>query len=110
MQLKTISAEFVETMEGIENDTWMVWEESSINRLGLPKEQTSAMLKEETQEDYKAEETFAIVGLAEAVDGGIEVANEDELEEAGITHDAEESRTKIRLWIVLLFFLLQSKD
>jgi len=110
MQLKTISAELVETMEGIENDTWMVWEKSSIDRLGLPEEQTSAMLKEETQEDYKAEETSAIVGLAEAVDGGIEVANEDELEEAGITHDAEESRTKIRLWIVLLFFLLQSKD
>jgi hypothetical protein len=89
-----IYAELVETMEGIENDTWMVWEESSINRLGLPEEQTSAMLEEETQEDYKAEETPVVVGLAEAVDGGIEVANEDELEEAGITHDAEESRAK----------------
>jgi hypothetical protein len=98
-------------MEGIENDTWMVWEESSIDRLGLPEEQTSAMLEEETQEDYKVEETSVVVGLAEAVDGGIEVANEDELEEAGITHDAEESRAKIRLWkLVLLFFLLQSKD
>jgi hypothetical protein len=98
-------------MEGIENDTWMVWEESSIDRLGLPEEQTFAILEEETQEDYKVEETFAVVGLAEAVDGGIEVANEDELEEAGITHDAEESKAKIRLWkLVLLFFLLQSKD
>jgi len=29
------------------------------------------------------------------VDGGIEVANEDELEEVGITHDAEESRAKL---------------
>jgi hypothetical protein len=53
------------------------------------------MLEEETQEDYKAEETPVVVGLAEAVDGGIEVANEDELEEAGITHDAEESRAKL---------------
>ncbi len=45
------------------------------------------------------------------MDGQIEVANEDEFEEAGITHDAEESRAKIRLWkLVLLFFLLQSKD
>ncbi len=90
-----IYAELVETMEGIENDTWMVWEESSIDRLGLPEEQTSAMLEEETQEDYKAEETPVVVGLAEAVDGGIEVANEDELEEAGITYDAEESRAKL---------------
>jgi hypothetical protein len=38
MQLKTISTELVETMEGIENDTWMVWEESSIDRLGLLEE------------------------------------------------------------------------
>jgi hypothetical protein len=68
------------------------------------------MLKEETQEDYKAKETSAIISFAEAVDGGVEVANEDELEEVGITHDVEESKTKIRLWIVLLFFLLQSKD
>ncbi|CAK9870004.1 unnamed protein product [Sphagnum jensenii] len=90
-----ICAELVETMEGIENDTWMVWEESSIDRLGLPEEQTSAMLEEEIQEDYKAEETPVVVGLAEAVDGGIEVANEDELVEAGITHDAEESRAKL---------------
>ncbi len=45
------------------------------------------------------------------MDGGIEVANEDELEEAGITHDVEESKAKIRLWkLVLLFFLLQLKD
>jgi hypothetical protein len=45
------------------------------------------------------------------VDEGIEVANEDELEEAGMTHDAEESRAKIRLWkLVLLFFPIQSKD
>jgi hypothetical protein len=80
-----IYAELVETMEGIENDTWMVWEESSINILGLPEEQNSAMLEEETQEDYKAKETPVVVGLAEAVDGGIEVANEDELEEVGIT-------------------------
>jgi hypothetical protein len=90
-----IYAELVETMEGIENDTWMVWEESSINRLGLPEEQNSTMLEEETQEDYKAEETPIVVLLAEAVDGGIEVANEDELEEAGITHDAKESRAKL---------------
>jgi hypothetical protein len=89
-----IYAELVETMEGIENDTRMVWEESSIDRLGLPEEQTSVMLEEETQEDYKAEETPVVVGLAEAVDGGIEVANEDELEEAGITHE-EESRAKL---------------
>jgi hypothetical protein len=106
-----ISVELVETMEGIKNDTWMVWEESSIDRLGLPEKQTSAILEEETQEDYKVEETSAVVGLAEAVDGGIEVANEDELEEVRITHDAEEFRAKIRLWkLVLLFFLLQSKD
>jgi hypothetical protein len=90
-----IYAELVETMEGIENDTWMVWEDSSIDRLGLPEEKTSAIFEEETQEDYKAEETPVVVGLAKAVDGGIEVANEDELEEAGITHDAEDSRAKL---------------
>ncbi|CAK9237235.1 unnamed protein product [Sphagnum troendelagicum] len=53
------------------------------------------MLEEETQEDYKAEETPVVVGLVEAVDGGLEVTSEDELEEAGITHDAEESRAKL---------------
>ncbi|CAM6042100.1 unnamed protein product [Sphagnum compactum] len=104
-----IYAELVETMEGIENDIWMVWEESSSDRLGLPEEQTSTMLEEETQEDYKAEETPVVVGLAEAVDGGIEVANEDELEEAGITHDAEESRAKLIGTIKELVDLAQDK-
>jgi hypothetical protein len=43
------------------------------------------------------------------VDGGIEVANEDELEEAGITHDAEESRAKLIDTIEVLVDSAQDK-
>jgi len=90
------SADLVEATSGMENQTQLVSKEPPVDTsLGLPKEQTSAMLEEETQEDYKAEETPVGVGLVEAVDGGLEVASEDELEEAGITHDAEESRAKL---------------
>ncbi len=90
------SADFVEAISGMENHTQVVFKEPPVDtRLGLPEEQTSAMVGEETQEGYKVEETPVVVGLAEAVDEGIEVANEDELEEAEITHDAEESRAKL---------------
>jgi hypothetical protein len=90
------SADLVEATSGMENQTQLVSKEPPVDtNLGLPEEQTSAMLEEETQEDYKVEETPVVVGLVEAMDGGLEVASEDELEEAGITHDAEESRAKL---------------
>ncbi len=90
------SADFVEAISGMENHTHVVSKELPVDtRLGLPEAQTSAMLGEETQEGYKVEETPVVIRLAETMDGGIEVANEDELEKAGITHDAEESRAKL---------------
>ncbi len=89
------SADFVETTSGMENHAQDVSKEPQVDtKLELPKEQTSAMLEEETQEDDKAKETPVVVGPAKAMDGGIEVANGDELEEAGTTHDAEEPRSE----------------
>ncbi len=66
------SADFVEAISGMENHTQVVSKEPPVDTiLGLPEEQTSAMLGEETQEGYKVEETPVVVGLAEAVDGGL---------------------------------------